>query len=135
MTRSGVSKLSNRSRNTLSCKHTTIFDDIPPKVGNLVWCAMCADYRVVENVELMGTKLPSWRWVCSGDHGSRKLEKSFPGQKLKCEKSAIAHAKRNRHTVVMYKPSGTVHHSFTGHDPNQLSLPVVPDGVSEEIGF
>lgn len=127
--------MSRRSKNTLSCLHTVNYEDVPPQKDDLVWCAMCGNYRLVLQVEVLAAVIPSWSWTCASKHQGRTLTKTFPGQKLKCEKAAIYHARRNHHTVTMYAPSGEVHHVYRDHDPNQLSLPGVADGVSDELPF
>lgn len=93
---------------------------------------MCSEYRFVRDVQVFTASIPSWKWKCRSKHGGGWLIKSYPGQKLECEKRAIGHAKRNGHVVDMYKPDGTLHHSYTGHDSNQLSL---PDEASDEMPF
>lgn len=135
MTSDGRSALSKRSKNTLACLHYVMYDDVPPVKGDLVWCALCQNYRRVTEVEVIGSEIPAWRWKCSVKHKNRELVKTFVGRKLECEKSAIAHAKRNRHTVIMYRPSGDVYHTYAGHDPQQLSLPVTSDDQSDEMPF
>lgn len=127
--------MSSKSRNTLRCGHYVSYEDVPPRKGDLVYCPGCKNYQLVTEVDMLREPLPAWTWVCQTPHAKKKLEKKFLGKRLDCEKSAIAHAKRCHHTVVMYAPSGDVHHVYRDHDPNQLSLFVTPDGPSGEIPF
>lgn len=126
---------SRRSKSTLRCKHSVVYEDVPPVKGDVVWCAMCGNYSEVLDVEFTGTDLPAWRWECRHRRHRDPIVKRFLGKKLECELSAIRHSKRNRHVVIMYAPSGDVHHTYAGHDPNQLSLPVVSDGTSDQLPF
>jgi len=127
--------MSSRSRNLLSCKHIINYDDVPPKEGDLVWCAYCKDYRKVKTVETVQGQIPAWRWICRHQSHARNIVKILPGKKLECEKTAIRHATRHKHTVHMYAPSGDLYHTYAGHDPNQLSLPVTPDETSDQLPF
>lgn len=127
--------MSSRSRNLLTCLHIVNYDDVPPKEGDLVWCAYCKDYKTVKTVETIQGQIPAWRWTCKHESHSRHIHKLYPGKKLECEKKAIQHATRYKHRVHMYSPSGELHHTYAGHDPNQLSLPVTPDDASDQLPF
>lgn len=127
---------SRRSKNYLKCGHYVSYEEAPPSKGDVVYCAMCRNYSEVLKVDMMRSQEKSWHWICRDPkHGRNGMVKSFPDTMLSCEKSAIAHAKRNHHTVTMYTESQTVYHVYRDHDPNQLSLPVTTDGTSGEYPF
>lgn len=124
-----------RSKNYMRCGHYVIYEEVPPKKGDLVYCIMCRNYSEILKVEITGETVTEWHWKCEDVKHKRPMVKSYPDAKLACEKGAIAHAKRNHHTVTMYTPSQVVHHVYRDHDPNQLSLPVTIDGASDTYPF
>lgn len=92
----------------LNCLHTFVAESIPPRHGDLVWCARCGDYRMV------GVP-PVDRYIVNCANCKRMAHRDYGSAYVTAETRAATHSLKHPGHHVTLRKNGEVVRVF--HHP------------------